>query len=354
MRSGMAKPLILHVAAFRNPAGGGFVQSLARLAERNRAFDTALLLPSADYSWVPAARASGIHFYTAQSELDVIATIVRLRPRVVHAHFVAWSVPAMLGAATARARLAWHMHSGIPRGRKAITLARRLKYAVAKRFVDRFYCVSPDLTEYLEGFGVAGSQIVELPNGVDLDRYRPPVLRERVAARRRYMLAPDDRVVVFFARDSAIKGADRLARALANVRPRPKILTVAADRESLAQLWRSDVRDAGYLTDVRDVLWAGDGFAMPSRSEGVAYSLLEARACGLPAVVSDLPGIARIFAADPGTALVDAADPSALAHALGVTLERGSVTLPDSIRSLISVDRWADSLAEWYVEELAA
>lgn len=354
MRSRMAKPLILHVAAFRNPAGGGFIHSLARLAERNRAFDTALLCPSAQHTWAPAARACGLHIYTAYTDFEVIATIARLRPHVVHAHFVEWSVPAMLGAATARARLAWHLHSGLPQGRKALTLARRLKYAVAKRFVDRFYCVSPDLVEYLESFGIAPAQITELPNGVDLDRYHAPALHERVAARRRYGLAPDDRAIVFFGRDASIKGADRLARAVARVRRHLKILAVAADPQSLEELRWADVQAAGYLSDIRDAMWAGDALAMPSRAEGVAYSLLEARSCALPAVVSDLPGIARVFSADPGTALIDAQDSAAFARQLESAVAQGPVALPESLRSAISVDRWADALSQWYVRELAA
>jgi glycosyltransferase involved in cell wall biosynthesis len=354
VRSGMTKPLILHVAAFRNPAGGGFVQSLARLAERNRSFDTALLCPSAQHTWVPAARACGLYVYTAYTDLDVIATIARLRPHVVHAHFVEWSVPAMLGAAAARARLAWHLHSGLPQGRTALTLARRLKYAVAKRFVDRFYCVSPDLVDYLEGFGIDRSQIVELPNGVDLDRYRAPVLHERVAARRRYGLAPDDRAVVFFARNANIKGADRLARAVTRARSHLKILAIAADDESLKELRWTDLRAAGYLSDVRDAIWAGDALAMPSRSEGIAYSLLEARSCGLPAVVSDLPGIARVFSSDPGTTLIDTQDAVIFARELEKTVTRGSVPLPDPLRAAISVDCWAETLAQWYVQKPAA
>jgi glycosyltransferase involved in cell wall biosynthesis len=353
VRSRTTKPLILHVAAFRNPAGGGFVESIARLGQLHE-FQTALLCPSELFSWVPQLRAAGVRVHCARSELDVVTTIARLRPDVVHAHFVAWSVPAMIGAAGARARLAWHLHSGVPHGRKAFTLARRLKYAAAKRFVDRFYCVSPDLVEYLESFGIARAQIAELPNGVNLERYRPPTLRERVAARRHYALAPDDRAVLFFGRDHALKGADRLALALKGMTSSPKVLAAAADRESIALLRGNDVRDLGQTREIREAMWAADALAMPSRSEGLAYSLLEARACGLPAVASSLPGIARSLASDPGTTLLDAADAGAFARALDAAIERGAVPLPENFRSSISIDRWAESLAAWYVTDLAA
>jgi glycosyltransferase involved in cell wall biosynthesis len=350
----MAKPLVLHVAEFRNPAGGGFIAGIARLAQRRSEFVTALLCPDDRFRWVQMLRSLGARVYTAQTSLEVAATIARLRPAVVHAHFVSWSVPALLGGTAAGARIAWHLHSGIASLTQTGNAARRLKYAAAKRVVDRFYCVSPDLVAYLGRLGVRASQIVEIRNGVDLERFRPPSLSERAAARRRYALAPRERAVAFFGRDAFVKGADRLASALRAMQLPPRVIAVAASSETLNVLGGFETIDAGTLSDVRQALWAADAVALPSRSEGIAYSLLEARACGVTAVASTLPGIAGLLRADGGTELIDADDGATFAAALQRALERGAVPLPAEIAADVSLDRWVDALAGWYVAEDAA
>lgn len=348
------RPLVLHVAEFRNPAGGGFVAGLARLAERHPVFETALLCPDDRFSWARALRAAGVRIHVARRHVEVTAAIARLRPTIVHAHFVSWSIAATIGGAAARARLAWHLHSGVPSTAPA-TIARRLKYAAARRLVDRFYCVSPDLIEYLRRLGVPTAQIVALPNGIDLDRFHPPSLAERVAARRGFGLAPRDRAIAFFGRDALVKGADRLAAALRVMHAQPAVIGIACSPRTLELLAGARTIDAGHLADVRTALWAADAIALPSRSEGIAYSLLEARACALPAVVSALPGVKRVLGADAGTIPVDdPGDAISFARALERALEGGTAPLAPSVAAGISLDAWTDALAAWYLDEAAA
>jgi glycosyltransferase involved in cell wall biosynthesis len=349
------KPLVLHVAAFSNPGGGGFIDAIERLA-RCDGVSTALLCPetSVRFPWAERLRSAGVRLLYAGSQLDVCRTVARVAPAVVHAHFVDWAIAAAIGGRAAGARVAWHLHSGAVRGSSARDLARRLKYASASRLVERFFCVSPDIVRYLQGYGVPSARITELANGVDLERFRPPLLRERAAARQQFGLAPRDRVVVFFGRDAAIKGADRLARALARTKTQPVVLAVAASRATLAELGGARVVDAGILRDVRQVFWAGDALVLPSRTEGITYALLEARACGLPAAASALPGIEQTFFGDPGSALVDADDPQALASAIDAAVQRQHVALEGALAKRISLDGWAEALLRWYVNETAA
>lgn len=349
------KPRVLHVAAFANPSGGGFVSSLARLG-KDDAFDTALLCPrtSARFAWTRRLEEHGVRMLYASSPLDVAASIVRAAPDVVHAHFVEWMVPAAVGATTCGARIAWHFHSGVSAGVRKPHAVRRLKYASAKRIVERYFCVSSDVVEYLLQYGVPASRIAELPNGVDLEYFRPPSLRERAAARRRFGIAPRDRVLVFFGRDAEIKGSDRLAAALDTMQTRPRILLVAASERSKELLAAHDVIDAGQLADVREAYWAGDALALPSRAETVTYALLEARGCALPGVASPLPGITGAFSADDGVAISDPQRPSLFGRAVADACERGSAPLRAELHERYSLDTWAHRLERWYVAEPAA
>ncbi|MFZ1123005.1 MAG: glycosyltransferase family 4 protein, partial [Candidatus Binataceae bacterium] len=72
----------------------------------------------------------------------------------------------------------------------------------------------------------------------------------------------------------------------------------------------------GRVEDARSIFWALDIFAMPSLSEGLGVALLEAMACGLPAVASRIGGI--VEAMDDGRTgiLVAPGDASALVGAL--------------------------------------
>jgi glycosyltransferase involved in cell wall biosynthesis len=65
---------------------------------------------------------------------------------------------------------------------------------------------------------------------------------------------------------------------------RPEAEQVARDGDN-----GSAVRVLGFRTDVRRILAAADFFVLSSAREGLSFSLLEAMAAGLPAVVSDAP-----------------------------------------------------------------
>ncbi|MGH7736981.1 MAG: glycosyltransferase family 4 protein [Candidatus Tyrphobacter sp.] len=349
------KPLILHVAAFTNPQGGGFVSAISRLALDER-FDTALLVPpsAARFAWRPLLERSGVRVLYAASPMHVVSVVARTAPSRVHAHFTQWMLPAMLGGRACGARVAWHLHSGVAPSAGARTIGRRAKYAGAKRFVDRFFCASGDIVRYLEGYGIPSVRIVELANGVDLRRFRPPTLKERAAARLRYALGPRDRVIAFFGRDALVKGADLLARAARFVPESTAVLTIAPSQATASALRGVRTIDAGSLLDVRGALWAADAVALPSRSEGLPYSLLEARACGLAAVASPLEGVVRALGGDAGTELVDPHDARRFAQSLERAFASGIVPLAREIAEAISIDRWAERLAEWYAGADAA
>jgi glycosyltransferase involved in cell wall biosynthesis len=68
----------------------------------------------------------------------------------------------------------------------------------------------------------------------------------------------------------------------------------------------------GHETDVRRWMQAADGFVLSSQREGLSMSLLEAAACGLPAVATGVPGNREVIV-DGQTGILTQAVGSALA-----------------------------------------
>ena len=80
----------------------------------------------------------------------------------------------------------------------------------------------------------------------------------------------------------------------------------------------SNVHFLGKLksVDIAALFLQGDIFCLPTRSEGFATSLLEASACGIASLITDVGGVKELILDDSyGTVLPDA-EPDTIASAL--------------------------------------
>jgi glycosyltransferase involved in cell wall biosynthesis len=207
---------------------------------------------------------------------------------------------------------------------RAAVVTRRMDYVpnrlfarwlYGRRAVDGVAAISTAVADALARAGVARERISAIPSGVDCAHFRPPSVDERAKARAALGLGDADRTVGAVGALEPRKGHRYLleamallaaADALGGAAPRSIVALIAGDgslRESLAAEIRRRglegvVRMVGRIEDVRAILWALDIFAMPSLSEGLGVALLEAMACGLPAVASRVGGI--VDAVDEG------------------------------------------------------
>jgi glycosyltransferase involved in cell wall biosynthesis len=73
---------------------------------------------------------------------------------------------------------------------------------------------------------------------------------------------------------------------------------------------------AGERSDIPDAMAAMNVFVMPSLSEGISNTLLEAMASGLPVIATNVGGNPELVADGHNGLLVPAADPAALSAAM--------------------------------------
>jgi len=182
---------------------------------------------------------------------------------------------------------------------------------------------SQAFVEECVSMGIPRSRVRQLPRGVDLSRFSPQ--RRDAAAWREYG-APQGPVIAYLGRVSREKGLEALADAfeivlktqpdavLAVIGDGPWLSTFRARMESTARaVFPGEIKGDTLAT----ALSSADIFAFPSTTDTFGNAVLEALACGIPAVVTDQGGPKEIVEDGRSGIVVPGDDPVALAQALG-------------------------------------
>ena len=188
--------------------------------------------------------------------------------------------------------------------------------------------------ETLARLRVPARKLVLLGNGVDLERFRPRP--DLAAAARRSMGVADGKVLVgLVGRLVWEKGFAELfeaARRLRHTNPEVAIVVIGpGDPAKSNALSGDDVRTAeeignvsflGERKDVEELYPGMDLFVLPSYREGFPRSAMEAAACGVPVVATDIRGCRQVVDDGITGLLVPVRDAVALADALGTLAQR--------------------------------
>jgi len=167
-------------------------------------------------------------------------------------------------------------------------------------FYSTAICVSNALRDSLvKDFGFPVNKVKTIHNGVSITEFVPSE-RRGSEVREKLGLGKDEFVLVCVARLSGQKGIDILLQAMARVLRDgvPCKCIIVGDGPLKAQLLQhastiglsGHVFFEGFHEDVRPYLQAGSAFILTSHREGLPLSILEAMACGLPAVVTNVGG----------------------------------------------------------------
>ena len=195
---------------------------------------------------------------------------------------------------------------------------------------DAFVAVAKSHGDYLrdeEGF--PAEKIHVIANGIDTDRFQP--IDDLLGLRRELNLSIDAPTVGIVAALRPEKNHEMLLRAIKRVRDRlsdVQLLIVGdgPEREGLESLAKflglaETVQFLGNREDIPRVVAAVDVFALASHIEANPVSILEAMACGKPAVATDVGSVHEMVQDGQTGYLVPAGDVEAMANRLIDVLE---------------------------------
>jgi N-acetyl-alpha-D-glucosaminyl L-malate synthase BshA len=146
----------------------------------------------------------------------------------------------------------------------------------------------------------ACTEIEVVPNFVDLEEFTPAT----GACERSHFAAPDELLLVHLSNFRPVKRpVDTVAVLAAVNRRRPARLMLIGDGPEMAHVLseadrlqvRDRIRFLGNQDDVAPLLACCDVFLLPSEEESFGLAALEAVACGVPAVTSDVGGLSEVI-----------------------------------------------------------
>ena len=341
---------IVWAAAYGGRQRGGFIPGLESIARRLFARGDTLDVVVPDVgaaAWHEDVRALGVRVHVVPDDGRAAARrVAALRGDVVHAHFHDWLVPVTMATWPSRARLLWHIHSAFHTdgGPLRFGARRAVKYGLLSTRAAAVVCVTQTVANEARTLGVSPRKLVVVRNAVDTARFHPAGAAARQAARARLGLDGTP-AIAFFGRDPAIKGADILAGALERLAGLTVVAVGTPGDAEQALARHARVVSVPFTDDVREVLWAVDAVALPSRGEGLPFVALEALACGVPVVASDLPWAVELANDDGAVCLARGGDAASLAAALETTLAAPPAPRPPDGGEL---DRWAEEVVALY------
>jgi glycosyltransferase involved in cell wall biosynthesis len=332
---------ILHV--LRSPVGGLFrhVTDLAT-AQRAAGHAVGLICDSVGGDALQeeriAALAPNLSLGVARFKMarsigpgDVVSTtrvarhIAKLSPDVVHAHGAKGGVYGRLGAALQRRAgdpvAAFYTPHGGSLHYDPASIEGRVYFAVERaleRLTDGIIHVSAYEAEtYRRKVGVPRCPVHVVRNGLRPEEF------ESVEP------APDAGDFLFIGELRALKGVDLFIEALAlleaaGLTPRAVIVGPGTpdDQRRYRDLANGKVRSRVAFhppMPARRAFSLARTVVLPSRAESMPYIVLEAAACGMPLIATNVGGIPEIFSGETER-LVEPGDPEALAAAMRAAL----------------------------------
>ena len=257
-----------------------------------------------------------------------------LRPALVHTR----NIGTLEAQAVARLAGVRHGVHG-EHGRDMTDLAgthprhRRLR-RLSARWTDRFVALSRDIQRWLiDVQGLPAGKIVQIYNGVDTTRFHPGdgrrPLTDALGLSGRLLLGTVGRLSAEKDQLTLVRAYLLLLARAPALAQRSALLVVGdgplrGELEAALAAAPADHRAAVHLLGPRDdvpaLMREWDLFVLPSRTEGISNTILEAMASGLPVLATAVGGNPELVVDGETGRLVPRDDPEAMAEALAALL----------------------------------
>ncbi len=260
---------------------------------------------------------------TARRVLDLRAHLARFSPDVLHAHY-ALDYGTWAALSGFRPLVITCMGSDLLVA-PGLSIKSRLKVGLALRAATLVTVNAGHLGSAAVRLGASSERVVRVVQGVDPDLFRPP--SEARSSGPRVILSTRHFHPIYRLHD-LLGAAARLASQgvefrlhLAGEGPEEARLKAMCRRLHLEEM----VTFLGVLDGDRalaDAYGGSDIYVSVSASDGASVALLEAMACGLPVVASDIPASREWLAPGSGNILVRVGDEAQIADGIARMLAR--------------------------------
>jgi glycosyltransferase involved in cell wall biosynthesis len=196
---------------------------------------------------------------------------------------------------------------------------RRFAYRLIARW-SRMVAVSEDIRNFLiTQVGIKQDHVLTIRNGIDVKAYAGRFGEDRAQTkeRREYVIGSVGSLY-------PVKGHTYLLKAFAIVhKTQPDVICKIAGRGHLLAQLQAEVADLGIANqveflglrdDIPQFLQGIDVFVLPSLSEGLPLSILEAMAAGKPVIATNVGGVSEVVQDRRTGFIVPPKDPEGLAN----------------------------------------
>ncbi len=256
----------------------------------------------------------------------LVKILRKWRPDIVHSHMVHANLLARVARIFYKIPVLISTAHSIDEGGRW----REVAYRLTDPLADLTTNVSRAAVERYISVGVAPKNKIRfMPNGIDTAKFKP---NKAAGQRLRNELGVDNYFFVWLAvgRFEEAKDYPNMLRTFSMiVSKKSDVVLLLVGQGSLmeevkklaSELKLEDkVRFLGVRRDVPDLMNAADAYVMSSAWEGMPMVLLEAGACGLPVVATDVGGNSEVVLNGKTGFIVPPRNPEALAQAMEKTM----------------------------------
>lgn len=251
------------------------------------------------------------------------AIIKEFNPDIVHTHAAKAGALGRKAAYDCKVPIIVHTYHGhifhSYFGKFKTELFRRIEKKLGEKTTGIIAISDRQKEELSSIYNIVDNKKIEvIPLGFDLNPFQADLEKKRRITREKYNLADDQIAVAIIGRLAPIKNHDLFLEAIELVynRSHKKIVFfIVGDGEtklkienriySLKSKYEIDIRMTSWVKDIKTFNAGMDIICLTSNNEGTPVSLIEAQACNIPVVTTDVGGVRDIIIENETGYIVD-------------------------------------------------